>query len=236
MKSVKRSKDELTIKQLAFVEEITRTDKDRPASQTEAYIRAYNPTSESRKSLQNLASRAFRNPKIQAAIKRKQAKLELERQKNRRTSLALVENMLFVEAKEAKDSRDRINALKALAGILKPAKGEREEQDDFSTLTKDELETEVRELLESVVGTPVDVTPGKIALVNDDEPSGLDVHTCDEEDDSDSEKETGDKHTKERKHSIFLPVVVSDGVVIEKESEEIATDSDSIDGESFPEY
>lgn len=148
----------LTPREKEFVYQITRTDKDKPNSITEAYRRSYtaggNPDV-----VRNSASMVRNKPHIREAILKVEAKIEKDRSRNRRASAAAIETALWVEAEEAITSRDRISALKALSKLIPPNAGQ-ENPLEGSATSKEESLDKLRSLLESSLGdTTIDITP-----------------------------------------------------------------------------
>ena len=159
-------KKSLTLKEGAFVREITRTDADRPASIAEAYRRAYetqgNPTT-----VRSEASKVFKKKHIQDAIAKVNSKLEIERERKRKSSASAIEAALWREAQDADQSRDRISALKALSSLVAP-KGAADPTLASTAASKEELIDRIKMILASTLGEPVDVTPEGSAAPDED--------------------------------------------------------------------
>ena len=152
----------LTVKEKRFVEEITRTDSDKPSSISEAYRRAYEPKGNMTTS-RTEASKVFKRPHIQNAIAKVNSKQELERERKRKSSASAIEAALWREAQGADHSRDRISALKALSSLVAP-KGASDPALASSAASNEEIIDRIKMILASTLGEPVNVTPGESDL------------------------------------------------------------------------
>ena len=165
----------LTVKETAFVKEITRTDADKPTSIAAAYRRAYEPKGNATTS-RTEASKMYKRPHIQNAIARVNSKLELERERKRKSSASAIEAALWREAQGADHSRDRISALKALSSLVAP-KGAGDPALASSAASKEEIIDRIKMILASTLGEPVNVTPGgsELQVVSSDEPPVIEI-------------------------------------------------------------
>lgn len=160
--------DQLTQRERAMLAEVTRTDKDRPPSITEAYRRAYSTENSSPVTITNNASKVFRRPAFQKALKKEKDRLEAERLRAMKSTRSAIESTLWQEIqKESTSTRDRIAALRVLASMTKPP--EKEDVLENSAASKEEVVDQLRKLLESSLGAPLDITPkdSAVAVIED---------------------------------------------------------------------
>ena len=140
---------------IAFINEVTRIDINRPTSYREALIRIKDVSKWKSRSVNNEASRIARKPKVIAAIAKIRAQREKDRRRTFKSTASAIEARLWVEAKDADKASDRINALKILYSMLPPPT---EEEAADSLKSKEELIERIEEVFERAVGKPVDIT------------------------------------------------------------------------------
>ncbi len=149
-------KKNFTSRERAFVMQITRTDKDKPVSITDAYRRTYNAAG-APPTVRACASLLYNKPHIQAAVQAVNASLEMERRRGRRSSIAAIETALWAEAKNAPEPRDRISALKELHRMA-PKDTEEEDPMEGSAVSKEAALSRLHAILESALPPTLDVT------------------------------------------------------------------------------
>jgi hypothetical protein len=170
---------ELTMKEKAFVREVTRIDADRPSTASEAYRRSYD-TQGSNRTVSVEASKLMAKPHIRAAVEIEEARIEADRRRSSRGSAAAIQRALWEEYSVAEKSSDRINALKVLKDML-PKNAGNELEDNVSS--KQELVTRLMEIMEDVADGAVEVIPSdvveKLNPTQDDDDLALDIEVLD---------------------------------------------------------